>query len=280
VPLPLIEKNDFSLPDRLRHRAVLICLQDESSAELLRKRLGELSFTVDSIDDGVSALYQIRARQRSNQPYAFLFLDQQVKTIGEETLYREIRADAGFDLSRIVLVAADQNESGKRHRQMNFLVLPVTWTNLWQVFQTRQNLFVLSRHGDSNEQSAQVGPVLALIGQKVASRELVRIMLEKEGINVVVAATLNALNEVMGSSRVAVIVIDCPFSPQEELQRFLVPASSNRPPVLLIADQDATDMRLPGVRGILTRPLNSPMIRNVLLPLLNHPENDQQTEKL
>ncbi len=277
IPLSLVEKTALGLPGRLREQPVLVCLEDESLAARLQKRLDELSLDVDRVGDGASALYRIRARQRSRRPYAFLFLDRQVKTMGQDTLCREIGADARFDASQLVLVGDAQDDGMSRRADVNCLALPLTWTHLREVFPAQQNLYVLPRPTESG----RTAPVLALLGQKVASRELVRILLEKQGVDVVVAESLKALGNLPEAGRIAAILIDCPYSPWQDLQRFLQQTSADRPPVLLIADRNDGDICGPfSAQRILHRPLNQQRLGDAIRPFLQIPEHSRKIEEL
>lgn len=270
--LPLIEKKTFSIPQTLMDEKVFICMDESLERDVLVERLTELNCKVDTTASADNACYHLSAAQRSGEPYSLLLVDQSIQTVMGQPLFLSLRESELFQSQRIILLCRDQNHHAALLKNETKLQFPLCWSNLSEaVTSSWQGLHLVSKPSvclkeDSLADEASVE--VFLLGQKVASRELLRLILAKSDIEVTIVDQIGDLISGNSSNRKNCLLIDCPYLPELELVKFLKSHQHDFAVIVLLSAIPPADSLASFDVHHLPKSLNESVIETSLKPLL------------
>lgn len=270
--LPLVEKINFSIPQSLLGESVFLCMEESQQRAVLVERLSELNCKVDITANADNACYHLRAAQRDGKPYALILVDQAIQTMTGRPLSLLLREAEEFQSQRVILLCYDQSHQNTLLKNETKLQLPLRWSSLTDVLtSSRQNLQLVS--GSSvcvtvDKPSYEGSTNIILLGQKVASRELLRLVLAKNNIDVRVVDHIDDLVPEQSANRDNCLLIDCPYLPEHELVEYLNSHQHDFTAIIMLSPLPLADCFAPFNVHYLQKPLNESAIENVLRPLL------------
>lgn len=269
---PLIEKKIFSIPQNLMGKTVFLCMDKSLERDLLVERLVELNFKVDLMTCVDNAFYHLKAAQRDGMPYSLLFVDQALQMLTGQPLYQSLRDADQFESYRTIILCHEHRQHHSFLKNETKLQFPLCWSNLCDVITySWQSLQLLSSPSVCVAQenlTAEVQTELFLLGQKFASRELLRLVLAKNDISVRLVDQVGDLITENSVNHKRVLLIDCPYFPESELVEFLRCHQNDFAMIILLSTAPPGEyLASLGVHH-LPKSLNEHIIETSLKPLL------------
>jgi len=269
---PLIEKKVFSIPENLMGKTVLLCMDKSLERDLLVERLTELNFKVDVMTCADNAFYHLSAAQRNGKPYSLLFVDQVLHTLTGQPLYQSLRDADQFQPHRTIILCHEHSQQTSLLKNETKLQFPLCWSNLCEVVTySWQGLQLISKPSVSLDQkklTEEVRTEFLLLGQKFASRELLRLVLAKNDISVRLVDQVGDLVSENSVNRKNCLLIDCPYLPESELADFLMCHHSDFAKIILLSATPPGDYLASFDVHHLPKSLNEHIIEHSLKPLL------------
>jgi signal transduction histidine kinase len=273
VRLPLIEKKVFSIPQALIGETVFLCMDKSLERDILVERLTELNCKVDLATSADNAYYQLSAAQRNGAHYSLLLVDQTIQTVIGQPLFLSLREVDKLQSQRILLLCHEQKHHVSLLKNESKLQFPLCWSNLCDaVTYSWQSLQLISGPTVSFKEdnlTAVASAEIFLLGQKFASRELLRLVLAKSDIEVTLIDQIDGLITDNSANKKSCLLIDCPYLPEPELIEFLRLHRSDFATIVLFSS-------IPSGEGLasfdihhLPKSLNEYVIETSLKPLLS-----------
>lgn len=259
VQLPLFcsERIPFALPDGLRHGRLLLCCSDDAVAVELGNRLRDLSLQVERVDSGSTAVYQLHAALRQGHPYTLCIVPAEVEVEGEGRLFQALAREAELTAGRPIVIS--------RSREMItdeavHLPLPLKWSALhialcrsWQGLRLIETTVAENLTTTAGE-DAEAG--IWLLSDHVASRELMRMTLEKHLQRTVMAAETRVLERgTKSTSSLKFIWVDQAQQSDTEMVQLLRQCARFDVPVVLCAEGNPAAEVAVLVHRVLLKPL-------------------------
>lgn len=269
LPLSGGRKMSRSLPSEIARSTVQVCMRRSLQRDVLIRRLGDLGCRVELSDCADEALGAVRTAEKSGRAVAFVFVDAAMRTLLDQPLYELLRDSGGARPPRTILLCHSQGQTLELARHEFRLQLPLTWDGLFEVMaRSWRSLRVVP---DLQAGPSMRGPVsqnadVVLVGQNVASRELSRLILARNGIGASVVDDLAALVATTGDERRPCLLIDCPYVPAVDLVRFLDGHRHRFSRICLLSahpvSEPLAELNLP----VLAKPLNEEIVSASIRP--------------
>lgn len=264
LPLTLIENRSYQIPSSLNGESVLLCVIDESLRKLLSQRLSDLGLKSESAVSADAVLYRLKTAHKNGHPFATVIVDLEMKTLLGQPIRDAFRDDKELLKSQKIILIDDGLNNIVLGNHETRLPLPLSWSELHaSVVRSWESLKLVSEVRKSEIECAAECCDLVLIGQNVASLELNRLLLEKNGLQI---RTLNSLSGfTSGQDSSQILMIECPFTPEDILTDFL---SENRDRRIILLSATPQDELISDFNcSLLLKPLTDKVVGDHLLPL-------------
>jgi len=101
---PLLNKQEFVLPEGLAEAPVLVCTEDINAGRLLSSRLTELGLSVEFVSAGNDAFYLYHSALRKGMPYRIVFAAAYMTLADGRLLCQALRANGDPSPGKIILL--------------------------------------------------------------------------------------------------------------------------------------------------------------------------------
>jgi signal transduction histidine kinase len=239
LPLLCTEKVQFELPHGLRGNRLLLCCPEDAVAVELSHRFTDLGLRVEQADSGSTAIDQLRAGHRDADPCTLYAVHEEVEVEVEGRLYQALAREAVQIAGRPIVITRSRDMATPG--EAVHLPLPLKWSALhfalcrsWQGLRSIAPAAV-ERLPPTQGDDSETG--IWLLSAHVASRELMRLTLEKHLQRTVMAdapSLLKRLTEFGGAPEL--VCVDTAHQSDAELLQLLQLCASLAVPVVLCAE--------------------------------------------
>ena len=260
IQLPLFcrERVQVELPDDLRGKRLLLCCPEDAIAVELDSRCKGLGLQVERADSASTALYQLHAALRDRNPYALCVVSEEAEVEGEGRLFQTLAGETKLTAGRMIVMTHSRDL--EKMAASVPLSLPLKWSALhaalWRCWQGLKLIEPAVAEGDPVTQDAKAE--IWLLGGHVASRELMRMTLEKHLQRTVVAGDPSLLKRLTEfGADPELIWVDTAHQSNPELLQLLQLCAPLAVPVVLCAERKPTAEIAALVDRVVLKPLRA-----------------------
>lgn len=243
LTLPLVSGDAVCVSPDKRGAQLLLCLEDGLTVKILETRLRELAYKPIVIHTAEAALYWLNSARRKGriEPLAGAFLSRQLCLPTGQPLFQFLREDPQWLQLRRILLFDDHGQSLPLSTGESRLYLPVTWSSLKDaLFFGRGELTLLPGgrgHAGKEAKSGRHREHRALVvGCHVASRELLRLKIEKKQYIVDLLHDYDQLLYHLQENNYQVVFFDCSREPLQDMTALLKKCQPALPFSVLISE--------------------------------------------
>ena len=190
------QKDRLELPDDLRGTRILVVDDNETNRELLVAHLTDWGARSDGVPGGDSALQQLHAAARAEDPYLIAVIDMHMPGMKGDALGKAIKADPALAKTRLAMMTSlGERGDARRLTEIGFaayLVKPVRLSDLFDSLravltgeQQKSDNPLVTRHSIREIRRSNVRILLAednIVNQKVALGILKKLGVSAEAV--------------------------------------------------------------------------------------------------